>query len=140
MAETFPFTLVSPTGIVYEGPVEQVVAVGSLGEFGVLPNHINFITALIPGVISLKPGDGSTVEYLLSGGFAEVKDGAMTILASEAIPVDAVDPVAAAPEVQAAAEKLSHMSFYDPGYQEAEETLRLARARAEIRNLHRALH
>jgi len=140
MAETFPFKLVSPTGIVYEGPVEQAIAIGANGEFGVLPNHINFITALNPGVITLKLGDGSTTEYLLTGGLAEVKEGVMTVLASEAIPVAAVDPVAAAPQVQAAEEKLKYMSFYDPGYQEAEETLRIARARAEIGNLRRALH
>jgi len=140
MGETFPFKLVSPTGIVYEGPVEQAIATGAEGEFGVLPNHINFITALNPGVITLKLGDGSTTEYLLTGGLAEVKDGVMTVLASEAIPVAAVDPVAAAPQVQAAEEKLKYMSFYDPGYQEAEEVLRIARARAEIGNLRRALH
>lgn len=140
MAETFPFKLVSPTGIVYEGPVEQAIAIGTNGEFGVLPNHIDFITALTPGVITLKLGDGSTTEYLLYGGLAEVKQGAMTVLASEAIAVGAVDPVAAAPEVQAAEEKLAHMSFYDPGYQEAAEALRLARARAEIGNLRRAMH
>jgi F-type H+-transporting ATPase subunit epsilon len=140
MADTFPFKLVSPTGILYEGPVEQAIAVGSNGEFGVLPNHINFITAIIPGVLTLELADGSRTEYLLFGGLAEVKDGAMTVLASDALPVAAVDPVAAAPEVQASEEKLSHMSFYDPGYQEAEETARISRARAEIEHLRRALH
>ncbi len=140
MPETFPFKLVSPTGIVYEGPIEQATAVGALGEFGVLANHVNFITSLNPGVITLRLGNGSMTEYLLSGGLAEVKDGAMTVLASEAIPVAAVDPVAAAPEVQKAEERLSQMSFYDPGYQEAEEQLRLARARAEIEHLRRATH
>jgi F-type H+-transporting ATPase subunit epsilon len=140
MADTFPFKLVSPTGIVYEGQVEQATAVGALGEFGVLAEHINFITSLNPGVITLKLADGSMTEYLLSGGLAEVKDGAMTVLASEAVPVAAVDPIAAAPEVQAAEQRLAQMSFYDPGYQEAEEALRLARARAEIVHLRRALH
>jgi hypothetical protein len=47
---------------------------------------------------------------------------------------------AAAPEVKAAEDRLSQMGFYDPGYAEAEQTLRLARARAEIRNLQRAAH
>jgi F0F1-type ATP synthase epsilon subunit len=79
-------------------------------------------------------------EYLVSGGLAEVKDGEMTVLARDAVPLAAVDPVAAAPEVQAAETRLSQMSFYDPGYAEAEQTLRLARARAEIRQLRRALH
>jgi F-type H+-transporting ATPase subunit epsilon len=140
MAETFPFRLIAPTGIAYEGPVEQVIAVGALGEFGVLANHINYITSILPCVVTLELGDGSVTEYLVSGGLAEVKDGAMTMLADEAMPVAAVDPVAAAPEVQAAEAKLSQMSFYDPGYDEAEQALKLARTRAEIAHLRRALH
>jgi len=97
MAETFPFRLIAPTGIIYEGPVEQVIAVGALGEFGVLANHVNYITSILPCVVTLRSGDGSVDEYLVTGGLAEVKDGAMTMLADEAMPVAAVDPIAAAP-------------------------------------------
>ena len=48
MADTFQFKLVTPTGVLFDGAVEQVTAVGALGEFGVLPLHINFITSLVP--------------------------------------------------------------------------------------------
>jgi F-type H+-transporting ATPase subunit epsilon len=140
MAETFLFKLVSPTGIVYEGPVEQATAVGALGEFGVLAGHTNYITSIEPGIITLRLGDGSFREYLLTGGLAEVKDGAMTVLANEALPLSAIDPAAAAPEVERAEARLSEMSFYEPGYQEAEQALRNARARAEIAHLSRTAH
>ena len=140
MAEEFPFRLVSPTGVIYDGLVEQATAVGALGEFGVLAHHTDYITSLIPGVLTLRLSNGSITEYLLSGGLAEVKDGSMTVLATEALPVAAVDPIAASPAVQAAEQKLSQMSFYDPGYQEALQELQLARARAEIQHLKRALH
>jgi F-type H+-transporting ATPase subunit epsilon len=140
MADTFAFRLIAPAGIVYEGPVEQVTAVGSLGEFGVLAGHINFITAIVPGVLTLRQGNGSTTEYLLSGGLVEVKNGEMTVLALDAIPVASVDAVAAASEVQAAEQKFSQMSFYDPGYTEAQQALQLARARAEIDHLRRTPH
>jgi F-type H+-transporting ATPase subunit epsilon len=140
MPETFSFRLIAPTGILYEGPVEQVIAVGALGEFGVLTNHVNYITSIWPCVVTLQLGDGSVDEYLVTGGLAEVKDGAMTMLADEATPVAAVDPVSAAPEVQAAEAKLSQLSFYDPTYAEAERELKLTRTRAEIAHLRRALH
>jgi F-type H+-transporting ATPase subunit epsilon len=140
MAETFPFRLIAPTGVIYEGPVEQVTAVGALGEFGVLANHVNYITSLMPCVVTLRLGGGSIDEYLVTGGLAEVKDGAMTMLADEAMPVAAVDSIAAAPEVQAAEAKLSQMSFYDPGYAQAEQALQLARTRADIAHLRRALN
>jgi len=140
MAETFPFSLIAPTGIVYEGPVEQVIAVGALGEFGVLANHVNYITSISPCVVTLQLADNSISEYLVTGGLAEVKDGAMTMLADDALPVAEIDPVAAAPEVQTAEAKLSQMSFYEPGYVEAERALALARTRTEITSPRRALH
>jgi len=140
MAETFPFRLIAPAGIVYEGPVEQVIAVGALGEFGVLANHVDYITSILPCVVTLRLGDGSANEYVVTGGLAEVKGGEMTLLADEAIPAAAVDPVAASPEVQAAETKFAQMSFYDPDYAEAEQELRLARTRAEITHLRRVLH
>ena len=140
MAETFTFRLIAPTGIASEGPVEQVIAVGALGEFGVLANHVNYITSIMPCVVTLRLGDGSVTEYLVTGGLAEVRNGAMTMLADEAMPVAAVDPVAAAPEVEAAEAKLAQTSFYDPGYAEAEQALKLARTRADIANLRRAPH
>jgi hypothetical protein len=34
MADTFQFNLVTPTGVLFDGPAEQVTAVGALGEFG----------------------------------------------------------------------------------------------------------
>jgi len=140
MPETFPFCLIAPTGIAYEGPVEQVIAVGALGEFGVLANHVNYITSIQPCVVTLRLGDGSLREYLVTGGLAEVKEGTMTMLADETAPIVAVDPIAAAPAVQAAETRLSQMSFYDPGYAEAEQELKLARTRTEIANLSRAPH
>jgi F-type H+-transporting ATPase subunit epsilon len=140
MAETFAFRLIAPTGVVYEGPIKQVIAVGALGEFGVLADHVNYITSILPCVVTLQLGNSSVNEYLVTGGLAEVKDGAMTMLADEAMPVAAVDPVAAASEVGAAETKLSQMSFYDPGYAEAEQALKLARTRAEIADLRRVLH
>jgi F-type H+-transporting ATPase subunit epsilon len=137
MAETFPFTLVTPTGIVYEGPVVQAVAIGALGEFGVLAGHTNYITAIEPGMLTLYVDGGGTTEYLLSGGLAEVKDGAMTILALDAQPPTSVDSRAAAAEIPAAEAKLAELNAYDVGYAEIEQELKFARARTTIEQLHR---
>ena len=85
MASTFPFRLVTPTGIVFEGDALEVSAIGPLGEFGVLPEHINFITSLVPGVLEAKLPDGTAMHWVVSGGLAEVKDSVMTVLASSAL-------------------------------------------------------
>ena len=84
MAETFPLELVTPTGIAYQGEVVEVTAWNPLGQFGVLAEHINFITSLVPGIVEVKLADGGMLYYVVSGGLAEVKDGKMTILADSA--------------------------------------------------------
>jgi len=131
MAATFSFTLVTPTGMVAEGQAEEVSAIGPLGEFGVLPDHINFITSLVPGVLEARLPDGEAMHWVVSGGFAEVKDGVMTVLASSAESPESIDASAAAAQVRDADEKFSNLSFNDPDYAPAQEALMLARARVE---------
>ena len=131
MAATFPFTLVTPTGVVAEGQAEQVSAVGPLGEFGVLADHINFITSLVPGVLEARLPDGASKHWVVSGGLAEVKEGVMTVLASSAESPESLDAASAAAQERDADEKFSNLSFYDPDYAAAQEALMLARARVE---------
>ena len=131
MAATFKVRLLTPTGIVFEGDVEEVSAIGPLGEFGVLPDHINFITSLVPGVLEARLPDGTAMHWVVSGGLAEVKDGVMTVLASSAESPESIDASAAATQVELADERFSNISFYDPDYAAAQEALLLARARVE---------
>ncbi|HEY9157402.1 ATP synthase F1 subunit epsilon [Candidatus Binatus sp.] len=131
MAATFQFTLVTPTGVVAEGQAAEVSAIGPLGEFGVLPDHINFITSLVPGVLEARLPDGEAMHWVVSGGLAEVKDGVMTVLASSAESPESIDANTAAAQVQQADEKFSNLSFYDPDCAPAQEALMLARARVQ---------
>ncbi len=131
MAETFSFKLVTPTGVVFDGPVEQVNAVGPLGEFGVLAEHTNFITSLAPGLMTIRTGDGQVLEYLVMGGLVEVKDNEMTALASSAEPPDKAAAADLA-ELQAAEERLATMSMFEPGYDEAQQTVAMLRARRDL--------
>jgi F-type H+-transporting ATPase subunit epsilon len=140
MADTFQFKLVTPTGVLFDGPVEQVTAVGALGEFGVLPLHVNYITSLIPGVLTIKVSEGRFEELWLAGGVAEVKDGVMTVLATEALQPEKIDTQKAADEVSEAEGKLATISFYDVGYPEALQAAEVARTQAEINQLRRAVH
>ncbi|MGB3549709.1 MAG: ATP synthase F1 subunit epsilon [Candidatus Binatus sp.] len=131
MAGTFSFTLVTPTGVVAEGQAEEVSAIGPLGEFGVLPDHINFITSLVPGVLEARLPEGVAMHWVVSGGLAEVKDGVLTVLASSAESPESIDASKAAAQVRQADEIFSSLSFYDPEYAPAQEALMLARARVE---------
>ena len=75
----FPLKLITPTGVVFDGLVEQVNAVDPEGEFGVLADHINFIASLVLGRLSIKRPEGGNLDYLVTDGLARVHQGAMTI-------------------------------------------------------------
>jgi F-type H+-transporting ATPase subunit epsilon len=131
LSDHFPLRLVTPTGIVFEGEVRQVTAVGPLGEFGVLADHINFITSLMPGLMRITKEDTTLETWVVSGGLTEVKDGAMTVLASGAQTPASINRAQAEDEERQATHKIEAISFYDAGYPAAEEALQLARARVQ---------
>ena len=131
MAEDFPLKVVTPTGVVYDGRARQVTATGPRGEFGVLADHINFITALTPGLLRIIKDDHTIETWVISGGLTEIKDGAMTVLASGAQTPSSIDRAQAQDQERAANQKIATLSFYDAGYPAAEEAFLLARARVQ---------
>lgn len=135
MAEAaLPFKLITPTGVVFDGAVAEVTANNPIGEFGVLPQHINYLTSLVPCVITVKLGDGSYRLFVVSGGLAEVKDGVMTVLAPTAEDAEVLmDGEVLSKNALAAEERLQSISFYEPGYENAAKALQLARARQRAR-------
>ena len=77
------FSLVSPEREVFSGEVDQVDAPGAEGDFGVLPNHAPFMTALREGAVTVYVGANRRV-FSVKGGFADVTPQGLTILAEEA--------------------------------------------------------
>ena len=86
MAATFHFSLVSPERELYAGEVSQVDAPGSEGDFGVLPGHAPFMTALREGQVTVFEGADRRI-FTIKGGFADVTPDGLTILAEHAAAV-----------------------------------------------------
>lgn len=83
MASKLLLEIVTPDRKVLSQEVEYIGAPGIEGEFGILPNHIPFLSAL--GVGNLYYKDGGRSHYIfISGGFAEVGNNKVTILAEVA--------------------------------------------------------
>ena len=83
MAEKLELEVVTPDRLVVKEPVDIVMAIGALGEFGILPNHIPFLTTLQPGELRYRK-DGQLEYMAVTGGFAEISDNKVTILAEAA--------------------------------------------------------
>ena len=137
MATTFAFKLVTPTGVLFDGQAEQMNAVNPLGEFGVLADHTNYITSLAPGLLTIRTADGQNLEYLVTGGLVEVKDGVMTALAQTAEPPENGAPIDES-QLRDAEERLSQMSVYDPHYDEEKQSVMVLRVRHDVADSRRA--
>lgn len=87
---TFNFELVSPERVLFSGAVEQVVVPGSEGEFTVLPGHAPFTTTLRPGVALVVESQGHAKRISLFGGFADVSEKGLILLAEGAAPIEEV--------------------------------------------------
>lgn len=81
----FRFELVTPEKLVLAADVHMVVVPGSEGEFGVMAGHAPVMTTLRDGDIMVYRSEGAAPERItVSGGFAEVGDQGLTILAEQA--------------------------------------------------------
>jgi F-type H+-transporting ATPase subunit epsilon len=90
MPDAFHFDLVSPEKMVFSGDVEQVDVPGAEGDFGVLAHHAPLIAMLKPGILTVF-GAGETQRIVVVGGFAEVNEQGLTVLADMAMPVEDFD-------------------------------------------------
>lgn len=71
--------IVTPEKSVLSAEVDEVVAPGAMGEFGILPGHTTLLAELNPGSLTYsKGGEAKTLQ--VAGGFAEVREGHVLIL------------------------------------------------------------
>ena len=76
------FELVTPEKLVRSDDVHMVVVPGVEGDFGVMEGHAPFMTTLKDGTLEVYASAGAAPERVtVSGGFAEVGDNGLTVLA-----------------------------------------------------------
>ena len=79
------FELVTPEKLVRQDEVHMVVVPGVEGDFGVMEGHAPFMTTLKDGALEIyKTAGGEPERVMVSGGFAEVGDKGLTVLAEKA--------------------------------------------------------
>jgi F-type H+-transporting ATPase subunit epsilon len=81
--------------LVFSGPCTKLVAPAAGGEVCILPRHTPFLASLRPGEIRLQTLAGEDHRYFVSGGYLEVRDSAVTVLADEMLRSEEIDRDAA---------------------------------------------
>jgi F-type H+-transporting ATPase subunit epsilon len=104
-----PLTLqiITPERVVFqEDGVESVTLPGREGELTVLPQHAPLMTELQPGPLTFRKG-GEEIDVALSGGFLEVVNDKVTVLADTAERSDEIDAARAQEARERAAAQLA---------------------------------
>ncbi|HVO92214.1 MAG TPA: F0F1 ATP synthase subunit epsilon [Terriglobales bacterium] len=131
MADKIRLRVITPSRLVLDEEVDEVTAPGELGEFGVLPNHIAFLSSLLPGELSYKQGASKTT-LAISGGYAEVLDNVMTVLAPAAEFPAEIDTTRAQNAKERAEKQMASLNPEEKEWEAAEVALKRALVRLQV--------
>lgn len=112
MAEQLHLEVVTPERRLISEQVNSVTVPGRGGELGILPGHAPLISDLQTGVLSYNE-DGTTFQLHVSGGFVEVSDDKVSVLAEVAERPEEIDADRARRAREIAEKRLSGQSGTD---------------------------
>lgn len=131
MANTLYIEIVAPDKRVFQGEAESIQAPGVEGSFQVLYNHAPMIAAIEIGTITVKAAGGEEITFATSGGFIEVLNNVVTVLAETVEPASEIDLDRARAAEEHARQRLAE-STSGLERRRAEEALERARNRARV--------
>ena len=108
---------------------DEVVAPAAEGLFGVRPGHSPFLSSLSPGPLTVREG-ATTQAWFVSGGFVEVQNDTVLVLADQAEPASSIDLESASAALREAEQRLAALGPGNP--KAAAEMARVQRERARV--------
>ncbi len=125
MADTFQLQVATPERSFVDEQVSQAELPGKDGYMGILAGHAPLLSALKPGVLRYSGGSGGQHALVIDGGFVEVFDNHVRVLADHAEAAGDVQVERARQQLEEASRKL----------QEAKDT---AESEAALRSMEQA--
>ena len=101
------FDFVSPEASIVSSEVDMVLIPGIDGDAGILPDHSPFMTTLRQGIVEVTFEQGNVKKYLVEGGFADITQDKMTILAETSLNLSDTDSKVLKSEIDIINEKLA---------------------------------
>ena len=123
MAAKFKLEVVTLEKKLLEKEVESVILPTSLGETGIMANHIPMVTALEPGELKFRVGE-EFLFYAVSGGFAEIRPDRVLVLADAAEHAEEIDEQKAEEARKKAEETMKRKDLPVEEFEEAAAALR----------------
>ena len=108
--KVFKLEIVTPRKVVFSGDAMSFTAPGVVGSFQVLYNHAPLLAAISVGEVKLREPQGSEISYATSGGFVDVLDNKVVMLAETAEHSDEIDVARAEAARERARKRLADSS------------------------------
>ena len=97
--------IVTPERLIISDEVDEIIAPGTMGDFGVLPNHAPFLSTLRIGGLTYRKGE-KTFLIAISWGFVQVVQNKVIVLAELAEKPEEIDLIKVSEAIARAEEKL----------------------------------
>ena len=131
MAEQLQLDVVTPERRLLSEQVNSVTVPGRGGELGILPGHAPLISDLQTGVLSYNEA-GTTFQMHVSGGFVEVNDNKVSVLAEIAERPEEIDATRARLAREQSEKQLSSASGSEEDFEEARTKLERSMVRLQL--------
>ena len=95
--------IVTPEKTIFKDTIDEIALNTADGEIAVLPNHVNLFTKVMPGEVTIKYDKNKVIYLAITGGFLEVSNNKLTLLADYAVRAEEIE-VEKAVEAQKRAE------------------------------------
>jgi F-type H+-transporting ATPase subunit epsilon len=128
----FTAEVLTPEGQVFDGEVQQLSTRTSVGEIGILANHVPVLARLLPTELRLHMPDGDVRRWAQAEGWLQVFANRATVLVGEAIPPDQLDTGELRNRVEDADARLSESEEGSGAHTQAEKDKARAEAFLEV--------
>lgn len=132
MANKLNLEVVTPRRLVVSDEVDLCTVPGTEGVFGVMANHAPILSTLNVGQMHFNK-DSDTVKIAISGGFVEVSENKMTVLAEAAEVSEEIDVERALRAKERAEKRLQQAKVGKADIDEARASAAMARATARLK-------
>lgn len=127
--------IITPLKSVLKEEVDEIIVPTEDGEIAILPNHVDLVTKIKAGEMTIKKSSKS-IYFAITGGFLELKDNNITILADYAVRAEDIE-VAKAKEAQERAQNSLKQKVSGREFAHAESDLRKALTELHVARRHK---
>lgn len=128
---TLHLTITTPERVVFDEDVASVNVPTQMGEVGILPNHIPLVSVLQAGELHFVQA-GTEQAMAVSGGFVEVRDNRVIILADTAERAEEIDEARAQAAREKAQKLMQERASDDVGFADAQAAMAKELARLKV--------